>query len=43
MEQQKKELYAEPVLIAHELLRDITGQTSGVKGRAEKSGLEQPT
>jgi len=25
MEQQKKELYAEPVLIAHELFRDITG------------------
>jgi len=25
MEQQKKEVYAEPVLIAHELLRDVTG------------------
>ena len=25
MEQQKKESYAEPVLIAHELLRDVTG------------------
>jgi hypothetical protein len=29
MEQQKKESYAEPVLIVHELLRDITGQSSG--------------
>ncbi len=29
MEQQKKESYAEPVLIVHELLRDITGQKSG--------------
>jgi hypothetical protein len=29
MEQQKKESYAEPVLIMHELLRDITGQKSG--------------
>jgi len=26
MEQQEKEVYAEPVLIAHELLRDVTGQ-----------------
>ncbi|MDP3091801.1 MAG: hypothetical protein Q8N04_14060 [Nitrospira sp.] len=26
MEQQKKESYSEPVLIAHELLRDVTGQ-----------------
>jgi hypothetical protein len=25
MEQQQKESYAEPVLIAHELLRDVTG------------------
>lgn len=25
MEQQKKESYTEPVLIAHELLRDVTG------------------
>lgn len=40
MEQQKKELYAEPVWIAHELLRDITGQKSGGKNMAEKSGLE---
>ena len=28
MDQQKKESYAEPVLVAHELLRDITGTTS---------------
>jgi hypothetical protein len=26
MEQQQKESYAEPVLVAHELLRDVTGQ-----------------
>lgn len=25
MEQQQKESYTEPVLIAHELLRDVTG------------------
>jgi hypothetical protein len=31
MEQQKKESYSEPVLIAHELLRDVTGTASGVK------------
>ena len=28
MEQQKKESYAEPVLVAHELLRDVTGGAS---------------
>ena len=28
MEQQKKEAYAEPVLVAHELLRDVTGGAS---------------
>ncbi len=39
MEQQKKELYAEPVLMAHEMLRDITGRTSGVK-TSDKSGKE---
>ncbi|WP_181416949.1 hypothetical protein [Nitrospira lenta] len=32
MEQQKKESYEEPVLIAHELLRDVTGGASGVSG-----------
>ncbi len=26
MEQQKKESYSEPLLVAHELLRDVTGQ-----------------
>lgn len=26
MEQQQKESYSEPVLVAHELLRDVTGQ-----------------
>lgn len=26
MEQQQKESYTEPVLVAHELLRDVTGQ-----------------
>jgi hypothetical protein len=26
MEIQQKEFYTEPVLIAHELLRDVTGQ-----------------
>jgi len=31
MEQQQKESYTEPVLIAHELLRDVTGGASGVK------------
>ena len=25
----QKEVYTEPVLVAHELLRDITGVTSG--------------
>ena len=43
MEEQKKELYAEPVLIAHELLRDITGQKSGVKNGREKTGTESPS
>ncbi len=28
MEQQKKEAYSEPVLVAHELLRDVTGGAS---------------
>ena len=31
MEQQKKESYTEPVLVVHELLRDITAQKSGHK------------
>jgi hypothetical protein len=28
MDQQNKESYTEPVLVAHELLRDITGTVS---------------
>ncbi len=39
MEQQKKESYTEPVLMAHEMLRDITGGTSGVKAK-DKAGKE---
>ena len=31
MEKQQKEAYAEPVLMSHDMLRDITGVTSGVK------------
>ena len=27
--EQKKESYSEPVLVSHDLLRDITGTTSG--------------
>ncbi|SPP66700.1 hypothetical protein [Nitrospira lenta] len=42
MEQQKKESYAEPVLIAHELLRDVTGGASGVKNPTPKAGSEGP-
>jgi len=39
MEIQQKESYTEPVLMAHEMLRDITGGTSGVKS-SDKSGKE---
>ena len=43
MEHQQKESYAEPVLVAHELLRDITGvkyqEKTSDKG-ADKSGAE---
>jgi hypothetical protein len=39
MEEQKKESYTEPVLVAHEMLRDITGGTSGVK-TSDKTGKE---
>ncbi len=42
MKQQQKESYSEPVLIAHELLRDITGQKSGEKYGREKTGSESP-
>lgn len=38
MELQKKESYTEPVLVVHELLRDITAVSSG-KDR-DKSGKE---
>jgi hypothetical protein len=41
MDHQEKESYTEPVLIAHELLRDITG----VKYRekiSDKVGVEGP-
>ena len=38
MDQAKKESYTEPVLIAHELLRDITGTISG--RCIQKSGSE---
>jgi len=40
MEQQRKESYTEPVLMAHEMLRDITGNGSAVKVR-DKAGLEK--
>lgn len=38
MENEKKESYTEPVLVAHELLRDVTGQ----KYRENKFGQEGP-
>ncbi|ULA64657.1 MAG: hypothetical protein LZF86_160057 [Nitrospira sp.] len=41
MEQQQKESYTEPVLVAHDMLRDITGGTSGVKA-SDKSVGEKP-
>ena len=40
MDQLKKESYTEPVLVAHELLRDITGTSSGVKAVGEKLNFE---
>ncbi|BCA56840.1 hypothetical protein W02_39800 [Nitrospira sp. KM1] len=43
MESHKKETYSEPVLTAHELLRDITGQKYREKERdkfSDKSGVE---
>ncbi|MDO9120086.1 MAG: hypothetical protein Q7U39_19200 [Nitrospira sp.] len=39
MEQQKKESYSEPVLVAHELLRDVTGQKYKEKV-SDKAGKE---
>ena len=41
MELQQKESYTEPVLIAHELLRDITGQKYREK-TSDKVGVEGP-
>ncbi len=40
MELQNKESYTEPVLMAHEMLRDITGTTSGGKAVGEKTNFE---
>jgi hypothetical protein len=42
MDLQQKESYTEPVLVAHELLRDITGQKYREK-QPEKSGVESVT
>ena len=39
MELQQKESYTEPVLIVHELLRDVTGQKYKEK-TSDKSGNE---
>jgi hypothetical protein len=41
MEHQQKESYTEPVLIAHELLRDITGAKYQEKS-TDKVGSEGP-
>lgn len=41
MELQQKESYTEPVLIAHELLRDITGNKYREKNGKESDGLVQ--
>ena len=38
MELQAKESYTEPVLVTHELLRDITGVKYREKQQGEKSG-----
>jgi hypothetical protein len=39
MDHQQKESYTEPVLLVHELLRDITG----TKYTEHKAGAESPT
>ncbi len=36
MEPQKKETYTEPVLVAHERLRDLTGQTKYKEKTSDK-------
>ena len=41
MQHQEKEFYTEPVLIAHELLRDITGVKYREK-TSDKVGSEGP-
>jgi hypothetical protein len=44
MELQQKESYTEPVLLAHELLRDVTGQKYREKTSdkvSDKPGAEQ--
>ncbi len=41
MQQQQKESYTEPVLLAHELLRDITGVKYREKN-TDKAGGEGP-
>lgn len=41
MELQQKESYTEPVLITHELLRDITGNKYREKNGKESDGLVQ--
>ena len=41
MEHQQKESYTEPVLIAHELLRDITGNKYREKYGKESDGVLQ--
>ncbi len=38
--EQQKESYTEPVLVSHELLRDITAVASG-KNYLEKTGAER--
>ncbi len=41
MEHQQKESYTEPVLIVHELLRDVTGQKYREKTGKESDGVLQ--
>ena len=40
MEQQRKEMYTEPILVKHEQLVSITGSKSGEKRGREKRGHE---
>lgn len=42
MNQQQKESYTEPVLVVHELLRDVTGQKYGEK-TSDKVNDNSPT